>query len=305
MNTAQYDAQLVIIGAGPAGCSAALMAASLGLTSVIVEATGSIGGKLAFIKASENIPGGWLTGPDLAAALTADLNRISSGCHLITGLAQAVASHDDRVEVLLADGRTVTGETAVIATGVHPRTASEAAWIKHNSSNTFSPLWRARPADLSGPAAVLGADRPLGTWLRGHPEFDGILDVFYTAEDKYKVDEVFADARVRLHLVESIEVDGAAPRVITAHPMAGRLQQFTADTVLLNLGSAPGSLPGLVQGPDGYCPPESQHARITTAGDLRSARYQRVITAQGSGAQAVLTHYYSTALTPPARGTHG
>ncbi|MGA5823716.1 NAD(P)/FAD-dependent oxidoreductase [Kitasatospora sp. NPDC094028] len=305
MSTAQHDAQLVIVGAGPAGCSAALMAASLGLTSVIIEATGSVGGKLAFIKAAENIPGGWLTGPDLALALTADLERISSSCRLITGQAQAVTSYDDRVEVLLADGRTVSGDTAIIATGVHPRTASEAGWINQSGSDSYSPLWRARPIDLTGPAVVLGADRPLGTWLRGHPEFDGILDVFYTADDEYKIDEVAADSRLRLHLVDSVELDGSAPTVVTAHAVAGGRQQLTVDTVLLNLGSAPGSLPGLTRAPDGYCPPEAQPPRIGTAGDLRSARYQRIVTAQGSGAQAVLTHYYRAALTPITQGTHG
>ncbi|WP_344441533.1 FAD-dependent oxidoreductase [Kitasatospora nipponensis] len=45
MSTTRHDAQLVIVGAGPAGCSAALMAASLGITSIVIEATGEVGGE--------------------------------------------------------------------------------------------------------------------------------------------------------------------------------------------------------------------------------------------------------------------
>lgn len=305
MNTVQHDAQLVIVGAGPAGCSAALMAASLGLTSIVVETTGSIGGKLALITSSDNIPGNWSTGPALAAALASDLDRVSSSCRLITGRAVAVTGHDKRIEVLLADGQTVAGEAAVIATGVHPRTIAETPWISAAADETYPQLWHARPTDLVGPAVVLGADRPLGTWLRGHAEFKGTLDVLYTAEDEHKVHEVTADPRVRLQLVESVEVDEPARPVVTSVGIDGEHRRFTADTVLLNLGNTPGSLPGLAQGPDGYCPPDCQPSRILTAGDLRSARYQRVVTAQGSGAQAVLAHYYGTALAPLARGTHG
>ncbi|MFE5550185.1 hypothetical protein ACFQ71_41530 [Streptomyces sp. NPDC056534] len=47
---------------------------------------------------------------------------------------------------------------------------------------------------------------------------------------------------------------------------------------------------------NGYCPPEMQHPRIFIAGDLRSGRFQRITTAQGSGAEAALAYYYSTAL---------
>lgn len=71
---------------------------------------------------------------------------------------------------------------------------------------------------------------------------------------------------------------------------------YEAKTVLSNLGNTPAALAGLTIGEDGYCPPDQQHPRIRIAGDLRSARYQRIATAQGSGAEAVLSCYYATAL---------
>lgn len=49
----------------------------------------------------------------------------------------------------------------------------------------------------------------------------------------------------------------------------------------------------LVRDTDGYCPPAGQHPRITVAGDLRSARFQRIMTAMGSGSEAALRAYYA------------
>lgn len=43
-----------------------------------------------------------------------------------------------------------------------------------------------------------------------------------------------------------------------------------------------------------YCPPIGQHPRIIVAGDLRSARFQRIMTALGSGSEAALHAYYAT-----------
>lgn len=61
----------------------------------------------------------------------------------------------------------------------------------------------------------------------------------------------------------------------------------------LNLGSKPTVLCGDVAvDAYGYCPPEIQHPRILTAGDLRSSGYQRIMAAYGSGCEAALRVYY-------------
>lgn len=297
MITPSKDAELIIIGAGPAGCAAALMAASLGVSSLLIEAdAGRIGGKLNLIKALENAPGGWTAGTDLAEALQSDIARISNQCRVLTGTATAVAGCPDRVEVALADGRTLTGETAIVATGVRPMAPDDTTWITSSNNVVPPPLWRASPAELTARTVVLGADRPLGTWLRGHPEWDGQLDVLHPARDDYKTAEVSGDARVRFHRVETVKVASSEPTKVTAFLTDGTSHEFAADAILLNLGTAPTRLAGLVQDPDGYCPPDAQHPRVVTAGDMRSARYQRIVTAQGSGAEAALRYYYGASL---------
>ncbi|MFF3390656.1 pyridine nucleotide-disulfide oxidoreductase, partial [Streptomyces sp. NPDC002669] len=49
-------------------------------------------------------------------------------------------------------------------------------------------------------------------------------------------------------------------------------------------------------------PPATQHPHLIVAGDLRSAHYQRIQTALGSGSEAALRAYY-TARDLPTGGT--
>lgn len=65
-----------------------------------------------------------------------------------------------------------------------------------------------------------------------------------------------------------------------------------ADVTYLSSGSAPTDPAGdLVRDADGCCPSVDQHPRIIVAGDLRSARYQRIMTDMVSGGEAALHAY--------------
>jgi thioredoxin reductase (NADPH)/alkyl hydroperoxide reductase subunit F len=96
--------------------------------------------------------------------------------------------------------------------------------------------------------------------------------------------EVANDPRVTLIPVDELAIS----EEIIAQP--GDLH---GDQAFTNIGVTPVALGGLVRDVDGYCPAASQHARVHIAGDLRSARGQRVQTAMGSGAEAALAAYYA------------
>lgn len=300
MNSPSYDADVVVVGAGPAGVAAAVMATSLQLRTVVVEAE-RVGDKLHTIGAVENVPGDWSTGQQLAQALCRDLDRLQGAgrCTLVQARAVSVSGHDDRAELTLDDGRVLTARAIVVATGVAALTPSEAAWVTAPGDLAAPPLWRTAPESLTGYTYVLGADRPLGTWLRARPKASTMLHVLCPPTDEYKAEEVAGDDRVRLVPVSHVTVTRpayGADWTVEVKDRAGKLTVYAATTVLNNLGNKPAALDGLVQGEDGYCPTDLQHRRIRIAGDLRSARYQRIATAQGSGAEAVLAFYYATAL---------
>ncbi|WP_431984629.1 FAD-dependent oxidoreductase [Streptomyces qinglanensis] len=292
------DPELVVVGAGPAGVAAVLMAAGLGLRTVLVEA-GRVGGKAWDIGALENVPGGWSDGAALARELAADVERVreTGRCTLLQARALRVRAHRDRAGTVLADGRTLTADAVLVATGTTALTPGHAAWIEAPEGLRPPPLWRARPEDVGAgdPAVVLGADRPLGTWLRTRPEAAARLEVLHPAGDAYKTTEVADDARVRLYEVEHATVVSLDSGYrIAARCTDGRVHEVRTRALFGNLGSRAAPLDGdLAPGPDGYCPPAAQHPRLLVAGDLRAARHQRVVTAQGSGAEAVLTHYYA------------
>ncbi|MGP3987191.1 FAD-dependent oxidoreductase [Streptomyces sp. 3N207] len=330
------EAELVVVGGGPAGVAAVLMAASLGLRTILVEAD-RVGGKPWEIGALENVPGGWSDGAALADALAADVARLRDAdrCTFVGARAVRVHAYEDRADTVLADGRTLAAGAVVVATGVTPLTPEHVTWINAPEELCPPPLWRARPEDIgsgtveaagpgspgdagvrsggAGPeggeggnaesaavghgglAVVLGADRPLGTWLRAHPDAAVRLDVLHPPGDAYKTAEVADDSRVRLSEVEHITVTPEEDRFrVVARRTDGGVREVMTHALFGNIGSGPALLDGdLVSGPDGYCPPAAQHPRILVAGDLRSARHQRIVTAQGSGAEAVLTHYYA------------
>ncbi|MCT9093920.1 FAD-dependent oxidoreductase [Streptomyces sp. ASQP_92] len=300
MSTPTFDADVLVVGAGPAGVAAALMATSLNMKVLVVEAD-SVGGKLQTIGALENVSGNWTTGPQLAEALAADLSRLEQAgrCSLVRSRAVGVKGHSDRAEVFLADAQVLTAQVAVVGTGVTAMTPADTDWISAAPSLAAPPLWRAKPEQVGPQTYVLGGDRPLGTWLRAHPQSSATLNVLAPPSDDYKLAEVSGDHRVRVVPVSRVVVSQVGPGadfIVTVEDRHGERSSYAATAVLSNLGNRPAALKGLAVDEGGYCPPDIQHRRIFIAGDLRSGRYQRIPTAQGSGAEAALSYYYSTAL---------
>ncbi|WP_079132321.1 FAD-dependent oxidoreductase [Streptomyces nanshensis] len=296
MTNPESDTDVLIVGAGPGGTAAALMAASLQLRTVLVEAA-HIGGKLCTIDAVENVAGNWSSGTQLAAALVADLEwlRGQRRCSLIQARAVAVSGFDDRVEVTLTDGTVLTAGAAVVATGVGSLSVVDTEWA--TAPDDFDPpfLWTTSPEDLRGRTYVLGADRPLGTWLRSHAAKQFHLHVIVPPGDAYKAAEVADDDRLHILPVEQVDITRSAHGDPWRIEVTGKDHQrvtYATRNVLNNLGSKPEALNGLQIDRAGYCPTERQHKRIRVAGDLRSARFQRIATAQGSGAEAVLSLFY-------------
>jgi thioredoxin reductase (NADPH)/alkyl hydroperoxide reductase subunit F len=286
---------LVIVGGGPAGCAAAVMAASVGMRSVLIEPD-ALCAKLQHIAAINNVVGGRASGPELAADIAEDVARAEL-CEVDLGArATEVCAHDDHVTVTMDTGRTVSGSYAVVATGVGPVSVSAAPWLMAAAGTDLPTLWGAEvPEGVAGFLLVVGADRPLGTFLRAHPALDVTVLVAYPPEDDYKVDEVRGDARVTLLPVADLSVSEDGDSAFTAEwvDRDGHPGSRTADAVYVNLGSAPVPPPGdLMPAPSGYCPPDRQHPRVITAGDLRSARFQRIMAATGSGSEAALRAYY-------------
>jgi len=291
-----HDADLIIMGGGPAGCAAAHMAAGLGMRSVLVEPD-VLCRNLYRIPALNNVLGGHTTGPGLADSIAAEL-RGTEACRLELGRrVTELRAADDHVTVTLDTGTRLTAPYAVVATGVGPLQPCDADWITAPDGLTLPALWQADADDAEGRVLlVLGGDRPIGTFLRAHPATGTRLLVAYPEADAYKTEEIREDPRVTLLPVAHLTLSPGEGTAVTVEAVGrdGEACTVTADAAYLSIGSAPTAPPGdLVRGTDGYCPPADQHPRVIVAGDLRSARFQRIMTALGSGSEAALRAYYA------------
>ncbi|MCG7527760.1 FAD-dependent oxidoreductase [Streptomyces sp. OfavH-34-F] len=297
MGDTLYDTDLIIIGGGPAGCAAARMAASVGMRSVLVEPD-RLCRNLYRIPALNNVLGGYTSGPELADAIVTEL-KSTELCRLELGrYVTGLRADDDRVAVTLDTGASLTAPYAVVATGVGPLQPGNVPWITAPDGLMLPALWQADAEDARGRTLlVLGGDRPIGTFLRAHPATETRLLVAYPAADAYKIDEIREDPRVTLLPVDHLTLHGGEGAQPAAEAVGrdGAHRTVTADAVFLSLGSVPAVPPGdLIRGADGYCSPADQHPRVIVAGDLRSARFQRIMTALGSGSEAALRAYYAS-----------
>ncbi|MFG3346032.1 pyridine nucleotide-disulfide oxidoreductase [Streptomyces sp. NPDC048018] len=222
----------------------------------------------------------------------------AADCHAPVSPAPASSAPDGHVTVTLDTGACLTAPYAVVATGVGPLQPGDVPWIDAPTALTLPPLWQADAAEAEGRTLlVLGGDRPIGTFLRAHPTVATRLLVAHPAADAYKTEEVRDDPRVTLLPVERLvlrrEQGASAVTAETVGPR-GERRSVSADAAYLSIGNAPTAPAGdLVRGADGYCPPGAQHPRVIVAGDLRSARFQRIMTALGSGSEAALQAYYA------------
>ncbi|MFF8614598.1 FAD-dependent oxidoreductase [Streptomyces sp. NPDC015350] len=294
--THPFDTDLLVVGGGPAGCAAARTAASVGMGSILIEPD-ALCRNLYRIPALNNVLGGHTDGTALATAITAELHGTELCRIELSRCVTELRAHDDRVTVTLDTGRHLSAPYAVVATGVGPRRPRDVPWITAPPDLAPPPLWRAGARDAAGRTLlVLGGDRPIGTFLRAHPRVRTRLLVAYPAADDYKVEEIRDDPRVTLLPAEHLTLHPSDTMSVAAELLDrnGTTHSLSADTVHLALGSAPTSPPGdLVRDPAGYCPPTAQHPRLIVVGDLRSARYQRIQTALGSGSESALRAYYT------------
>lgn len=321
-----YD--VAILGAGPAGLTAALYAASEGLRTLVVEAFAP-GGQAGTSARIENYPGfpDGVGGSELAADIHAQASRL--GAEVLVGVELVHSMPGDGVPFAfeLTGGATVGARAAVAANGVHYRRLEArgvdeliGAGVHYGASPSEAALCRncdvvvVGGANSAGQAALhlAGVARSVTVVCRS--------DSLDRSMSRYLVDRIEAHDRIRVRNgAEVVEARGdeRLGSVVIRDESRDEEIETDADALFVMIGAEPmtAGVEGwlrrdehgfLVTGPDllggetGSWPLdraplhlESSQPGLFVAGDVRHGSIKRVASAVGEGAMAVaLIHQY-------------
>ena len=322
-------ADVLILGAGPAGLGAAVYAASEGLSAVLVDST-AIGGQAGTSARIENylgFPAG-ISGAELAERAALQAKRFGAGTAVpvtATGLSMENGHH----AVKLDGGERLSGRAVVVATGASYRRLAvdrledfEGAGVCYAATEVEAQSCEGKPvvvvggANSAGQAAVFLAGRGCHVHLVARRR-----DLAATMS-RYLMDRVEAHPAIDIHLgaqvrelhgnasLHAVTIDGAAGRIATnalfvfigADPCTGWLSGALAtdedgflltgqDLQLTHLDPARA---GRDRPP---FPLETSRPGVFAVGDVRSGSIKRVTSAVGDGAMAVrMIHQYLRSL---------
>ncbi len=292
---------IIVVGAGPAGLTAAIYALRAGKTVLVIEKN-SFGGQIAFSPKVENIPGFQeISGAEFADKLTEQAMNLGAEMELerVVGVKQ-----DGEVfRVSTEEGSTYDGRAVILATGVKHRTLGLPG-EEDLIGNGISFCAVCDGAFYTGQETVMvgGGNSALQEALLLSDVCTKVTIVqnlaFLTGEQKL-ADALAEKDNVEIIystvLTEYLTQDGTISGVRVKHEETGEEKEIRADGVFLAVGLKPENeaFAHLTKLNDyGYfatgedCTAET--AGIFVAGDCRSKNIRQVVTAAGDGAIAAM-----------------
>ena len=314
----EYD--VLIVGAGPAGLTAAVYAASEGLTTLVLERTAP-GGQAGTSARIENYPGfpQGISGADLAAAIHEQALRF--GAEILIGVEISQVKPGSPYMCELPNGSVFRAHTAVVAPGVQYRRLDAPGIERLVGSGVH---YGSAPAEArtyrDGQVAIVGAANSAGQAaidLAQHAAHVTLLvrgDSLAKSMSHYLTERIEGTANITVKLnsrVTGAEGDARLETLLIADTETGDETRLPADGLFILIGAEPltnaseGWLKRdehgfLITGPDllrddrsGWplkrdpLPLESNQPGVFIAGDVRHGSIKRVASAVGEGSLAI------------------
>jgi thioredoxin reductase (NADPH) len=314
----EYD--VLIVGAGPAGLTAAVYAASEGLTTLVLERTAP-GGQAGTSARIENYPGfpQGISGAELAAAIHEQAIRF--GAEILIGVEISQVKPGRPFVCELPNGSVFRTHTAVVAPGVQYRRLDAPGIERLVGSGVH---YGSAPAEArtyrGGQVAIVGAANSAGQAAVDLAQHAARVTLLVRGGSlrknmsHYLAERIEATANITVRLnsrVASAEGDARLERLVIADTETGDETRLPTDALFILIGAAPltNASEGwlrrdehgfLMTGPDllddersGW--PlrrdplllESNQPGVFVAGDVRHGSIKRVANAVGEGSMAI------------------
>ena len=309
--------EVIIIGSGPAGYTAAVYAARAGLRPLLFEGSVTAGGALMNTTEVENFPGfrDGIMGPDLMEAMRAQAERF--GTEFVTDDVVSVALDGPVKSVTDGDGTTYAARAVILAMGSAYR---ELGLPDEKRLSGHGVSWCAtcdgfffRDQDI---AVVGGGDSAVeeATFLT---KFARSVTIIHRRDElrasKIMAARAHSNDKIRFawnSQVTAIHGDAKLSGVTLTDTVTGEQRELTVTGLFVAIGHDPRNelvkdVVTLDEG--GYVVVDGRSTRtnvdgVFACGDLVDHTYRQAITAAGSGCSAALdAEHYLTAL---ADGAH-
>lgn len=302
--------QMIIIGSGPAGYTAAIYAARAGLEPVMFASSVAPGGELMNTTEVENFPGfpEGIQGPDLMQKMQEQAEKF--GMKLVFDDVTAVDLTGNVKKVTTSDGTVHEAKTVILSTGSAYRKLgleNEEALTGHGiSSCATCDGFFFRDREI---AVVGGGDSAMEEAIF-LTRFASKVTIIHRREE-FRASKIMADRALQHEKIEvlwntevhEIHGEGQLTGVTLNNTVNGEKSELAIDGLFVAIGNDPRV--SLVEGQldltaDGTIAVEGRSSRtslpgVFAAGDVIDPTYRQAITAAASGTAAALDaeHYLS------------
>ena len=323
-----HEADLVVVGAGPAGLSAAVYAASEGLRTTVLDA-GAVGGQAgssSLIRNYLGFPRG-LGGGELAQRAYQQAWLFGAQFRL-THRASALEQRDGRHVVRTDSGAEIAARAVVLALGVEYRRLDAPGLTELEGAGVFYGASMSEAQALAGENVyIVGGGNSSGQAALHLARYACTVRILVRGDglaatmSQYLIDAIDKDPNVRVRTRTEVVAglgDGRLEQLQLRTPDG--IETVPAAALIVLIGAKPHTewLPeGIARDEWGYVatgagaagwpldraplPLETSLPGVFAAGDVRARSVKRVASAAGSGALAVSDVHTYLALEPAAR----